>query len=110
MMRPPCEADVGGFPTANRRSKLMDPANLGTVSLHTVAAGGGSSEPAALRWAEPPAASEWMSPRLLVAIFCATTVAHLGLAARLASTPRVRFVDRRASQVEIQITHPPPPK
>jgi protein TonB len=88
----------------------MDPANLATVSLHTVAADGGAHEPAATRWAEPLDASEWTSPRLLVALFCATTVVHLGLAARLASAQRVRFVDRRASQVEIQITRPPPPK
>jgi protein TonB len=88
----------------------MDPANLGTVSLHTVAAGGVAHEPAAIRWAEPLDASEWTSPRVLIAIFCATTVVHLGLAARLAATQRARFVDRKASQVEIQITRPPPRK
>jgi periplasmic protein TonB len=87
---------------------MMEPANLGTVSLRTVAAGGGADGPAVIRWAEPLDASEWMSPRLLVAIFCATIVVHLGLIARFGSAQRVRFVDRKASQVEIQITRPPP--
>jgi periplasmic protein TonB len=88
---------------------MMDPSSFGTVSFHTVAAGG-PGELARVRASIAPAAAAGGTRSLPVAIFCASLVLHGALLVRLQAGQAERtHSTRKASQVEIQITRPPPP-
>jgi len=87
----------------------MDPSSFGTVSLQTMAAGG-PGELAPVRTSIAPAAAAADTRSLPVAIFCASLLLHAVLLVRLqASHTDPVHGARKASQVEIQITRPPPP-